>query len=318
MFNARIRSRSAMLFFLLLTSVYVFTAFKLDDSLALDMLGHLSLENIITIIFIFSLSLLIRYARWVILMRHHQVKQSLFSGLLFYISGFAYSATPGKVGELSRVIHYNEIGIPSYVVVSCFIIERLFDLVAVLILSIIIFANIDGLEFVAALVILMISVVIFFLFNKNIIKALCKLMFRFKLKKTLRVMLLFYLAINSVRNNLSYKRGVVVFVLALMAWSMVSLVFVYTCWLFHLDIEVFNLYSIYPVAMLSGAVSFIPGGVGATEGVMILLLNQFGTPVVVATMIAIIVRISTLWLAILLGFICTVRLSVSSNYKLHK
>jgi uncharacterized protein (TIRG00374 family) len=59
---------------------------------------------------------------------------------------------------------------------------------------------------------------------------------------------------------------------------------------------------IYAIASLFGAVTFMPGGLGATEGSMTsllqLLVNASATIAAAATLL---VRISTLWLAVALG-----------------
>ncbi len=59
---------------------------------------------------------------------------------------------------------------------------------------------------------------------------------------------------------------------------------------------------IYAIASLLGAISFLPGGLGATEGSMAILLAQISglekDPAIAATLL---VRFATLWFAILLG-----------------
>ena len=59
---------------------------------------------------------------------------------------------------------------------------------------------------------------------------------------------------------------------------------------------------IYAAASLFGAVSMLPGGLGATEGGMALLLQQIvGVAREEAVASTLIVRLCTLWLAVLLG-----------------
>ena len=55
--------------------------------------------------------------------------------------------------------------------------------------------------------------------------------------------------------------------------------------------------------MLAGAISFIPGGLGATEAVMISILiwKGVGSPEAVAS--TLIIRLTTLWFAVVLGVI---------------
>jgi uncharacterized membrane protein YbhN (UPF0104 family) len=61
---------------------------------------------------------------------------------------------------------------------------------------------------------------------------------------------------------------------------------------------------IYAIASLLGAISFLPGGLGATEGTMAVLLTELSgiqkDPAIAATLLA---RFATLWFAVLLGIV---------------
>ena len=59
--------------------------------------------------------------------------------------------------------------------------------------------------------------------------------------------------------------------------------------------------AIQPAGMLIGAASLLPGGLGTTEAAITLLLESFEIPRATAAITAIATRVSTLWLAIVLG-----------------
>ena len=59
--------------------------------------------------------------------------------------------------------------------------------------------------------------------------------------------------------------------------------------------------SIYGIAVLVGALSFLPGGLGSTELVMGLLLVSLGVDKPVAVAATLICRIATLWFAVFIG-----------------
>jgi uncharacterized protein (TIRG00374 family) len=65
---------------------------------------------------------------------------------------------------------------------------------------------------------------------------------------------------------------------------------------------------IYAVAVILGAVSFLPGGLGSTEAVMTTLLSLRGYSVGDALLITIVCRLVTLWLAVGLGWIAVLAL----------
>jgi len=59
---------------------------------------------------------------------------------------------------------------------------------------------------------------------------------------------------------------------------------------------------IYAVATLVGGLSFLPGGLGSTEAVMIALLSAEGFSVSDAIVITLICRVITLWFAVAIGW----------------
>jgi uncharacterized protein (TIRG00374 family) len=61
--------------------------------------------------------------------------------------------------------------------------------------------------------------------------------------------------------------------------------------------------AIYAAAVLLGAISFLPGGLGGTEAAMIFMLVKVGFDVTSATAITFICRVATLWFAVALGLL---------------
>jgi uncharacterized protein (TIRG00374 family) len=60
---------------------------------------------------------------------------------------------------------------------------------------------------------------------------------------------------------------------------------------------------IYAIAVLAGAVSLLPGGLGSTETVMVALLAAQGFALTEAIVVTLVCRLVTLWLAIGFGWI---------------
>jgi uncharacterized protein (TIRG00374 family) len=58
---------------------------------------------------------------------------------------------------------------------------------------------------------------------------------------------------------------------------------------------------VYAFSIIAGAVSMLPGGLGVTEGSLSLILIKGGIPQVTAIATTMIIRIVTLWFAIILG-----------------
>ncbi len=86
-------------------------------------------------------------------------------------------------------------------------------------------------------------------------------------------------------------------------WLLTSLAFALLCDAAGLSLPWQALMGIYPLAMLVGALSFVPGGVGTTEAAIVLLLRQFDVGLGDALALAVGVRLVTLWYAIAVGAI---------------
>ena len=69
---------------------------------------------------------------------------------------------------------------------------------------------------------------------------------------------------------------------------------------------------IYAAAMLAGALSFMPGGLGSTEAVMVTLLLWQGAGEAEAVAATVLIRMTTLWFAVALGLIAALRHTTAS------
>jgi len=61
--------------------------------------------------------------------------------------------------------------------------------------------------------------------------------------------------------------------------------------------------AIYATSTLLGAISFIPGGIGITEGSITGLFTLNGIDVSTALILSIMIRIFTLWYSVSVGFV---------------
>ncbi|MFA0132059.1 YbhN family protein [Vibrio splendidus] len=299
------KKRSFVFIFCFISLAYIVGVLVLDEHLSFDVLDVIKLRDVVSILSLFVLSIFIRYVRWHFLMKSQRISHDFVKGFFFYVAGFAYTATPGKVGELSRVIHYRSVGVSSDIVISNFIIERFFDLVVVLLMASTIFLIFPDLKIIAFSIIIMIGGLFIFSINVRLSKKVCKKFVRNKKFKVARFSCLIYKVLLNINHRMNIKVALSCFVLGGAAWTCTSFILIYACHMFNVNISPIQIFSVYPTAMLSGAVSFIPGGIGATEAVIVFLLNQFDAPIPVASTVALLVRFSTLWLAMFIGILCT-------------
>jgi uncharacterized protein (TIRG00374 family) len=65
---------------------------------------------------------------------------------------------------------------------------------------------------------------------------------------------------------------------------------------------------VYALAMLAGAVSFMPGGLGGAEAVMVGLLVWKGMSNADAVAATVLIRLATLWFAVAIGALMLLKL----------
>ena len=69
------------------------------------------------------------------------------------------------------------------------------------------------------------------------------------------------------------------------------------------DIGFWTAVAIFIFATLAGGLTGAPGGLGGAEAAMVALLVGFGTPLEIALPATLIIRLTTLWFAIAIGFV---------------
>ncbi len=96
---------------------------------------HLLIHAIPVLMCLSFCSFVLRYIRWHWLLSRSGYHVGWGYGFLGYLAGFAFTATPGKVGELIRIRYFTRAGVPSAISFGAFVYERALDLIVVLILS---------------------------------------------------------------------------------------------------------------------------------------------------------------------------------------
>jgi len=264
------------------------------------------LLSILPILMGFSLlSYLVRYLRWYWLLNRTGDKIEVVFGFLSYLAGFAFTATPGKVGELMRIRYLAPRGVPPWRVLSAFVYERAFDLIAVLSLSALVISSKDVYVFIFALgfVLVFVAGLVFAALNPAWLTKVSVYLRFHRLRRIARICLTLRDGLSGCRVWATPLDVLVSLVLGLLAASITSVSFVWL--LSHLGVSIPTLagLAIYPLAMLAGAASMLPGGVGSTEVAVVSLLSLFDVPLGVALLAAVGIRFSTLWFAVICGFI---------------
>jgi uncharacterized protein (TIRG00374 family) len=227
-------------------------------------------------------------------------------GLLTYIAGFAYTLAPGKVGELMKATYYRPYKIPMTVVTAAFFVERLSDL-AVFVCLALVFLGFVAQGYGSLLIIAGLCVPVLLLLTALLRERHLNLIAQ---SAWVRVVGLSPLVLRLAEGIKAAKRLLTFEVLIRgLFWGFVA-------WLF----ECFSLYvlgdivphrtllmgdaiGMYAAAIVVGAVSFLPGGLGTTEAALVALLVKYGYSVQDALVLTVVCRLLTLWVAVLLGWV---------------
>ena len=270
---------------------------------AIEQLPLGTLPAILALIF---LGWALRAGRWHYYVRLLRWKVPWHHSLLAFLASFAFTATPGKAGEVVKsVLLRTRYDVPLADGMGVLLVERLGDLLAVLVLAVGGLALLaDSLVYFLAAALLVIGMTVFASSRRIYTPVLSRMAKLPKLSglvnKLLRLLntgeaLLRPAGLSwwvwaspwlpgAVRAGRSTSSSVV---------SECRLVFSASC-------------SIYGIATLVGALSALPGGLGSFEVVMVLLLSRLGMPVAAATLPVVLFRLCSLWLGSLAGLIAMV------------
>lgn len=263
-------------------------------------------------------SYLFRFYRWWWLLNRVGYSFPIGRGVLSYLAGFAYTATPGKVGELIRIRYFSRLNVPGECAFGAFVMERSCDLVAVLLLSLFIVSNSEFLFVAAGFVLVIVGSVLACAWNPKVLEVLGRTFERWRIPLLPKLCSFLYIGIGYCYRWLNAKDLMMGLSTGLAAWAVVGLGFVYLQSHLTSGIPFHESLSLYPLSMLVGAASMIPGGVGSTESAMVILMGQYGITVGAALIVAVVIRISTLWFGILVGFCSLAFLELHWKYSLHK
>jgi len=219
------------------------------------------------------------------------------------VTGFSLTTTPGKAGEALRSVFLIDHGIAYRRSFGALLAERLSDLLAVVVLSI---GGLWAYTEARPIVIISSLFIIFVLYavqKDNWLKGIenwTKSKFSDRFSHVIEFILETIMAFRSC-----FSMHVLVYgtILGSIAWAIEGLILYKVLHLLGADISIYTAIFIHAFSLLVGAITLLPGGLGGTEVTMyqLLLINDVSTSTAVTA--TIIVRLCTLWFAVLLGLI---------------
>ncbi len=258
-------------------------------------------------------SYLLRFLRWQYYLRclgHH------LPGLLhfnYYLAGFALTTTPAKAGETIRSFYLKSHGVSVKHSLASFFCERFQDLIIVTLLASLALLSFEKYRYFVLICALTLLILLSILRSKKLPQFLYYISRKRHISWLKRMLTYLTGLLESAHVLLQLHRLYAGLLLGLLAWSIQGLAFHFILTTLGSPLALPLTLSIYAISLLGGALSFIPGGIGATETIMYLLLSQAGVDHSLALVIPIITRVSTLWFAVVLGLLASINLSLRKN-----
>ena len=242
----------------------------------------------------------VRFGRWQYYLKRLGYRVPLGPSLHYYLASFAFTITPGKLGEGVRSFYLKPYGVPYTASFSALFVERLFDLTATLIL-----ATLGIIYFGHYLPLVLVPVgavgMILLLLNSAAFRGWFRSLHINRLSGVL----------GALDAAASLSRGqllVVGLALSLLGWGAEATAFWVIVTKLGLELPLIASLGIYGLAISIGALSFLPGGLGGTEATMIFLLGLSEVGVADAGAATILLRLTTLWFAVVIGVVATASL----------
>ncbi len=251
-----------------------------------------------------SLNYLLRFAKWEYYLARLQVRGvPKWDSFLVFLSGFSLTVTPGKVGEVfkSAVLHETH-GVAMARTAPIVIAERLTDVIAIVVLIVAGSAGFQGGLPWAAAGAFCVTLGVICIAWRAPLDWLVHFMER-RPGALERLAPKARQAVDSLRVLASPSALLWPSFLSVVGWGLEG----FSLWLiiggFDFQVPVMLAVFFYATATLAGALIPVPGGLGVAETLLLSQLVQLGgTPEAVATGSMLMIRFSTLWWAVLVGF----------------
>lgn len=260
-----------------------------------------------------------RFLKWDYYTKVLDIKIEKRMSFIIFLSSFIMAVTPGKIGEVFKSYLLKEqTGTPISKSAPIVIAERITDFLSLILLSIagaITFNYGKGLIITIGILFILLIVLIS---SKTISYAIITFLEKFRFFS--RISHKIHSAYDSIYRMVRIKELIITIFLSIFAWF-------FECTGFYIVINGFNLEAavhidifvatfVYGFATVAGAVTMLPGGLGATDASITGLLIILTIPKSIAVASTLLIRVATLWFAVAVGIVAVLYYQKISHKKL--
>ena len=257
-----------------------------------------------------TLNIVIRFVRWQYYLRSlgHHIPSG--RSLEYFLAGFAFTSTPAKAGEAVRSLYLKQDGVSYTDSLAALFVERLTDLVAVILLALAAAYSFAEYRWLVLLAGLATCSLLPLIHSRILREQLTRISERMPQGKVSQALLHIVDLIRSSAKLLHSGPLYGGMALSISAAFPVGLMMYLVLTMLGSAIALPLAVGIYATGILIGALSFLPGGIGSAEAVMIALLALAGVDITTATAATLACRIAALWYPIALGIVAVLLLEL--------
>ena len=283
--------------------IYGIFLFLSDFSIISEKISNFKINYLPLILLLVSVSWIPLIIKWHFLLKNSRINVPLTKSIAIFFSGSAFEITPGQIGILikSQLLKTSS-NISRTKTIPIVIVEKIYDLIGAILASVIGIIILGMESYLIIIAISVLATIFFFMYHRRsselVFNRITKLKF---FSKYIDNMSEFY---EVVKKSTSVKAATICILLALMYWFIISAAAYYTLIAFDVNLlDYLKVLAIYATSTLLGAISFIPGGIGITEGSIAGLFTLNGVDVSTALILSVMIRILTLWYSVSVGFV---------------
>ena len=278
--------------------IYAIFLFISDYQKISEKIINFQIEYLIPILSIVTISWIPLILMWHLLLKKNGINIPVRKNILIWLSGSAMSATPGQLGGLIKAQLIKTLyNVPRTKTAPLVLVEKFYILTGAIIAGII---GIIILEINFNLILFAIAVlfVIFFLIYYRPV-------FEYGLKKITKLKFFSKYSDNItdsyeiLRNSTGPSIASICITLSISYWIIISFSVYLTLFAFGIETTTFlKTISIYTSSVIIGVITFIPGGIGITEGSLVGFFTLEGIDVSIALILSVVIRLTTLWYSV--------------------
>lgn len=252
------------------------------------------------ILFLIFFTFLLKFIKWQYYLRFMNIEIKISESFIIFMSSLALSFTPGKIGDLVKSYIMKELrGISTKKTIPIIFAEKMTEILALIILVIL------GLDFLNSGIYLPILTFIVFItlliliLNKNTMDLILGVLGKIKyIQKYIEPI---NISINNSKELFRPKPFILMMLSSISIWIVESFAFYLILVSFDLNIAVLWSFFTYLFSVFIGSISFLPAGLGITDGSITLLLSNNGISKDISIGTALLIRIATLWFPLIIG-----------------